>query len=136
MNVGLFSSFCCLANNLLQNHQWFNSYLLTFILKPFFVPSFTIQDADIKANIRNLRTQYGKEMGKLRASVASGAGTSSVYEPPWRFYNSLHFLRDSITPVKTKPTWGVPEVRLKADFHCCGFRTNVHARKTLNPSIF
>ncbi|CAB4038862.1 Hypothetical predicted protein [Paramuricea clavata] len=73
--------------------------------------SFT--DADIKAKIRNLRTQYGKEMGKVRASVASGAGTSSVYEPSWRFYNSLHFLRDSITPVKTKPTSGVPEVRLR-----------------------
>ena len=71
---------------------------------------FIIQDADIKAKIRNLRTQYGKELGKVRASVASGAGTNSVYEPAWRFYNSLHFLRDSITPVKTKPTSGVPVV--------------------------
>jgi hypothetical protein len=25
---------------------------------------------------------------------------------------------------------------VKADFHCCVFRTQVHARKTLNPSIF
>ena len=46
----------------------------------------------------------------MRASVASGAGTNSVYEPTWRFYDSLHFLLDSITPVKTKPTSGVPEV--------------------------
>ena len=59
-----------------------------------------------------MRTQYGKELGKVRASVASGAGTNSVYEPTWRFYDSLHFLRDSITPVKTKPTSGVPEVNV------------------------
>ena len=58
-----------------------------------------------------MRTQYGKELGKVRASLASGAGTNSVYEPAWRFYDSLHFLRDSITPVKTKPTSGVPEAR-------------------------
>jgi hypothetical protein len=25
---------------------------------------------------------------------------------------------------------------VKADFHCCVFGTHVHARKTLNPSIF
>jgi hypothetical protein len=25
---------------------------------------------------------------------------------------------------------------VKADFHCCVFCTHVHARKTLNPSIF
>ena len=71
---------------------------------------FIIQDADIKAKLRNLRTQYGKELGKVKASVVSGAGTNSVYEPSWRFYDSLHFLRDSITPVKTKPTSGVPVV--------------------------
>ena len=80
-------------------------------MKPFF-DSFSYSDADIKAKIRNLRTQYGKELGKVRASVASGAGTNSVYEPTWRFYDSLHFLRDSITPVKTKPTSGVPEVNV------------------------
>jgi hypothetical protein len=51
-----------------------------------------IQDADIKAKIRKLQTQYGKETRKVRASVASGAGMSSVYEPSWRFYNSQHFL--------------------------------------------
>ena len=28
------------------------------------------------------------------------------------------------------------ELKLKAVFHCCVFRTRVHARKTLNPSIF
>ena len=81
-------------------------------MKPFFYPFFSYSDAVIKAKIRNLRTQYGKELGKVRASVASGAGTNRVYEPIWRFYDSLHFLRDSITPVKTKPTSGVPEVNV------------------------
>jgi hypothetical protein len=34
------------------------------------------------------------------------------------------------------PPWISNGSPLKADFHCCVFRTHVHARKTLNPSIF
>lgn len=58
--------------------------------------------------MRNLRTQYGKELGKVKASTLSGAGAADVYIPNWRCYQQLHFLRDSITPVKTRPTPGIP----------------------------
>lgn len=30
-----------------------------------------------------------------------------MYVPTWKYYDQLHFLRDSITPVKTRPTPGV-----------------------------
>lgn len=54
--------------------------------------------------MKNLRTQYGKELGKVKASTSSGSGTIEVYIPTWKYYDQLHFLRDSITPVKTRPT--------------------------------
>ena len=58
--------------------------------------------------MRNLRTQFGKELGKVRASKVSGTSTSNVYNPTWKWFSLLVFLIDSITPVKTKPTPGVP----------------------------
>ena len=57
----------------------------------------------------NLQTQFGKELGKVKSSISSGAGTNEVHTPTWRHYEQLQFLRDSIIPVKTKPT---PEVCL------------------------
>ena len=30
-----------------------------------------------------------------------------MYIPTWKYYDQLHFLRDSITPVKTRPTPGI-----------------------------
>ena len=65
------------------------------------------KDAEIKGKMRNLRTQFGKELGKVKVSISSGAGTNEVYTPTWKYYEQLQFLRDSITPVKTKPTPGV-----------------------------
>ena len=50
-----------------------------------------------------------KELGKVKSSISSGAGTNEVYTPTWRHYEQLQFLQDSITSVKTKPT---PEVCL------------------------
>ena len=57
--------------------------------------------------MRNLCTQFGKELGKVRASKVSGTSTSNVYNPTWKWFSLLVFLKDSITPVKTKPTPGV-----------------------------
>ena len=57
--------------------------------------------------MKNLRTQYGKELGKVKASTSCGSGTIEVYIPTWKYYDQLHFLRDSITPVKTRPTPGI-----------------------------
>ena len=58
--------------------------------------------------MRNLRTQFGKEMGKVKSSKVSGTGTGDVYTPSWKWFTTLDFLKDSISPVKTKPTPGVP----------------------------
>jgi hypothetical protein len=58
--------------------------------------------------MRNLRTHYGKELGKTRASKVSGTGTKDVYTPSWKWFKMLGFLFDSITPIKTRPTPGVP----------------------------
>ena len=57
--------------------------------------------------MRNLRTQFGNDLGKVKSSISSDAGTNEVYTPTWRHYEQLQFLRDNITPVKTKPTPGV-----------------------------
>lgn len=62
--------------------------------------------------MRNLRTQFGKEMGKVKSSKVSGTGTGDVYIPAWKWFKELDFLRDSISPVKTKPTPGVPVVSI------------------------
>ena len=62
--------------------------------------------------MRNLRTQFGKEMGKVKSSKVSGTGTGDVYMPTWKWFTALDFLRDSISPVKTKPTPGVPVVSI------------------------
>lgn len=58
--------------------------------------------------MRNLRTHYGKELGKTRASKVTGTGTKDVYTPTWKWFKMLGFLSDSITPIKTTPTPGVP----------------------------
>ena len=57
--------------------------------------------------MKNLRTQYGKELGKVKASTSSGSGTIEVYIPTWKYYDQMHFLRYGITPVKTRPTPGI-----------------------------
>lgn len=48
-----------------------------------------------------LRTYYGKEFGKEKASKISGTATKNVYVSKWPFFTSLHFLRDNITPRRT-----------------------------------
>ena len=51
-----------------------------------------------------LRTYYGRELGKEKASRTSGKGGEEVYNSKWPFFNMLHFLRDNITPRKTQST--------------------------------
>ena len=59
--------------------------------------------------MRNLRTQFGKEVGKMKTSKVSGSGTGEIYTPSWKWFTLLEFLKDSISPVKTRPTPGVPQ---------------------------
>lgn len=51
-----------------------------------------------------LRTYYGREIGKEKASRSSGRGGNEVYNSKWPFFHLLHFLRDNITPRKTQCT--------------------------------
>ena len=46
--------------------------------------------------MKNLRTQYGKELGKVKASTSCGSGTIEVYIPTWKYYDQVQFLRDSL----------------------------------------
>ena len=64
---------------------------------------------DIKTKMINLRTQFGKEMGKMKSSKVSSSGTGEIYQPTWKWFKSLDFLKDSISPVKTRATPGVPQ---------------------------
>ena len=43
----------------------------------------------------------------------SGTGTGDMYIPAWKWFKSLDFLRDSISPVKTKPTLGVSLISIE-----------------------
>ena len=53
---------------------------------------------DITNKFQSLRTYFCKERGKLVASKSSGAGADQVYTTKWRFYDSLLFLDDNMTP--------------------------------------
>ena len=59
-----------------------------------------LQDELVK-KLGSLHTYYGKEVGKERNSRVSGTGRKDVYTSKWPFFNSLHFLKDNITPQKT-----------------------------------
>lgn len=49
-----------------------------------------------------LRTHYGKEIGQERSNRTSGKETKHVYLSKWPFFASPYFLRDNITPRKTR----------------------------------
>lgn len=51
--------------------------------------------ADIKSKIHTLRTQFFKELGKVKRAEASGAGTNYLYESKLWCYEQLLFLRYS-----------------------------------------
>ena len=65
--------------------------------------------------MNGLRTYYGKEIGKERASKTSGKGKNDVYSSKWPYFSSLHFLRDNITPRKTSSNLEVLVVQEDGD---------------------
>ena len=60
-----------------------------------------IEDAQISEKITSLRSYYGTEKWKEKASKASGAGTSNVYVSSWRFIDDLGVLNDNLIPRKS-----------------------------------
>lgn len=55
-------------------------------------------EEDIKRKFKNLRTVFLREHGIVLKSSKSGAGAEEVYQPKWKYYYILSFLRDHCTP--------------------------------------
>jgi len=58
----------------------------------------------VKKKINSLRTNYRKELKKVKASYKSGSGTDDIYVPPLWYYNELNFLQDQEVPVDGSST--------------------------------
>ena len=55
----------------------------------------------IQEKLTKLRNYYGAERRKEESAKVSGTGTDSLYISSWRFYENLHFLKDTLTPRPT-----------------------------------
>lgn len=53
----------------------------------------------VKKKINSLRTNYRKELKKVKASYRSGTGTDDIYVPSLWYFNELQFLQDQEIPV-------------------------------------
>ena len=60
-----------------------------------------INAKQVQEKLTKLRNYYGAERRKEEKSKVSGSGTDSLYVSSWRFYESLHFLKDTLTPRAT-----------------------------------
>lgn len=63
--------------------------------------SINVNSKQVQEKLNKLRNYYGAERRKEESSKVSGSGTNSVYTSSWRFYESLHFLRDNLIPRST-----------------------------------
>ena len=63
--------------------------------------NFTLTSKQITGKILSLKNYFCKERGKVNCSKKSGAAESDVYKVRWKFYESLKFLDEHISP---KPT--------------------------------
>ena len=62
---------------------------------------FEADNKQTQEKMTNLRNYFAAELRKIEASKKSGAGISSVYKSPWKFFNHLNFLQDTFTPRQT-----------------------------------
>ena len=56
----------------------------------------------IGKKLTDLKNYYGGQKRMIESSKSSGAGADEVYVSPWKFYQSIEFLSDTLTPQKTK----------------------------------
>lgn len=61
----------------------------------------TVSIDDIKKKIHGLKTQYGNELKKIKASKPTGTGGDDVYVPSLWCFDLLHFLNDHAYPQRT-----------------------------------
>ena len=52
----------------------------------------------ISKKMVSLKSYYGQLRLKEERSKSCGASSDDVFQPPWVFYKSLHFLNDNVTP--------------------------------------
>ena len=70
------------------------------MVKELNLPNLT--DSDVVAKIKTVRSSYGAELKKIRASERSGAGTDDIYKPRLKWYQAADaFLRDVCFPNKS-----------------------------------
>ena len=74
---------------------------ITSIRDALITEGFEVDNKQIQEKMTNLRNYFAAELRKMEASKKSGAGTSSVYKSPWKFFNHLNFLQDNFTPRQT-----------------------------------
>lgn len=53
----------------------------------------------MKNKINSLRTNYRKELKKVKASYRTGTGTEDIYVPALWYYSELNFLQEQEVPV-------------------------------------
>ncbi|XP_066924631.1 uncharacterized protein [Clytia hemisphaerica] len=62
----------------------------------------TATSKQVNKKLTDLRTYYGAQRRMVEGSKdGTGKGTATLYVSPWKFFDSLHFLRDSFTPRQT-----------------------------------
>lgn len=65
-------------------------------------------EEDVK-KLKNLRTVFMREHGMVSDSSRSGAGTTEVYVPKWKHFQSWMFLHDSCIPDESSDNMDKPE---------------------------
>lgn len=56
-------------------------------------------DIEVEKKLHTLKSQFLREKAKITKSKKSGAGTTDVYVPKWKYYQLLLFLSPSAEPV-------------------------------------
>lgn len=59
---------------------------------------------DVKKKFNALRTNFRKELKKVRDSNKSGAGTDDLYESSLWYFDAMQFLEDTETPRNSRST--------------------------------
>jgi len=54
----------------------------------------------IKKKIASLRTQYSKQINKIKKSKSSGVGTDDIFKPTWWLFEELSFLAPHVVSRK------------------------------------
>ena len=101
--IDLWSKHECLYNSKhpLYLNKTFRCKALDRIVETLKEDGIETNTKQVQEKLTKLRNYYGAEKRKEENSKVTGSGTDSLYISSWKFYSSLHFLRDSLTPRAT-----------------------------------